>query len=169
MTMKNDAKFEEKLICRFKIDIRILTNFDTKIDTSNWRILTRILTEIYTLMDSFWSKYIMLELKSTEELCLITLKIDAKFEGKLTCAFKNDMSNLANFHRLKNGDFILESKIAELNQNEKSKQPDRLDAVGKVYFTLEINEYHNQQNFLHMFYKIIVLKEYKKISKKFVN
>ena len=35
MTMKNDAKFEEKLICRFKIDIRILTNFDTKIDTSN--------------------------------------------------------------------------------------------------------------------------------------
>ena len=111
----------------------------------------------------------MLELKSTEELCLITLKIDAKFEGKLTCAFKNDMSNLANFHRLKNGDFILESKMAELNQNEKSKQPDRLDAVGKVYFTLEINEYHNQQNFLHMFYKIIVLKEYKKISKKFVN
>ena len=28
MTMKNDAKFEEKLTCRFKIDIRNLTNFD---------------------------------------------------------------------------------------------------------------------------------------------
>ena len=27
----------------------------------------------------------------------MTLNIDAKFEGKLTCAFKNDMSNLANF------------------------------------------------------------------------
>ena len=27
----------------------------------------------------------------------MTLKIDAKFEGKLTCAFKNDMKNLANF------------------------------------------------------------------------
>ena len=26
------------------------------------------------------------------------LKIDDKFEGKLTCAFKNDMRNLANFH-----------------------------------------------------------------------
>ena len=59
----------------------------------------------------------------------MTLKIDAKFEGKLTCAFQNDMRNLANFHRLKNSDFILESKMAELNQNKNSKQPDRPDAV----------------------------------------
>ena len=29
MTMKNDAKFEEKLTCQFKIDIRNLTNFDS--------------------------------------------------------------------------------------------------------------------------------------------
>ena len=28
MTMQNDTKFEEELTCRFKIDIRILTNFD---------------------------------------------------------------------------------------------------------------------------------------------
>ena len=28
MTMKNDAKFEEQLTCRFKIDKRSLTNFD---------------------------------------------------------------------------------------------------------------------------------------------
>ena len=27
----------------------------------------------------------------------MTLNIDVKFEGKLTCAFKNDMKNLANF------------------------------------------------------------------------
>ena len=27
----------------------------------------------------------------------MTLKIDAKFEGKLTCSFKNDMRNLVNF------------------------------------------------------------------------
>ena len=56
-------------------------------------------------------------------------KIDAKFEGKLTCAFKNDMRILANFHRLKNSDFILESKMAELNQNKNSEQPNRPDAV----------------------------------------
>ena len=28
MTMKNDTKFGEKLICRFKIDMRNLINFD---------------------------------------------------------------------------------------------------------------------------------------------
>ena len=28
MTMKNDAKFEKELTCRFKIDMRNLTNFD---------------------------------------------------------------------------------------------------------------------------------------------
>ena len=28
MTMKNDAKFEEELTCRFKIDIRNLMNFN---------------------------------------------------------------------------------------------------------------------------------------------
>ena len=54
----------------------------------------------------------------------MALKIDAKFEGKLTCAFKNDMKNLANFYRLKNSDFILESKLVELNKNKNSKQLD---------------------------------------------
>ena len=52
----------------------------------------------------------------------MALKIDAKLEGKLTCSFKNDMRNLANFHRQKNSDFILESKMAELNQNKNSKK-----------------------------------------------
>ena len=28
MKMKNDTKFEEKLTCQFKIDMRNLTNFD---------------------------------------------------------------------------------------------------------------------------------------------
>ena len=31
----------------------------------------------------------------------MALKIDAEFKGKVTCAFKNDMRNLANMHRLK--------------------------------------------------------------------
>ena len=29
----------------------------------------------------------------------MTQNIDATFEGKVTSAFKNDMKNLANFHR----------------------------------------------------------------------
>ena len=46
----------------------------------------------------------MFELKSTEKLCFMTLNINAKFEEKQACAFKNDMRDLANFHRLKNSD-----------------------------------------------------------------
>ena len=30
--------------------------------------------------------------------------------------------------------------MEQLNQNKNSKQPDLVDAVGKLYFTLEINE-----------------------------
>ena len=30
----------------------------------------------------------------------MALKVNAKFEGKVTCAFKNDMTNLVNIHRL---------------------------------------------------------------------
>ena len=53
----------------------------------------------------------------------MVLDIEAKFEGKLTCAFKNDMRNLANFHQstfesLKIGTFIrsfyTKQKIYEL-------------------------------------------------------
>ena len=70
----------------------------------------------------------------------MTLKGDAKFEEKLPCACKNDMRNLVNFHRLKNSNFILESKMAELNQNKNLKQLNRTDAVTKLHLTLKINE-----------------------------
>ena len=69
----------------------------------------------------------------------MALSINVKFEGKLTFAFKNDMRNLANFHRLKNSVFTLGSKMAELNQNQNLKQLDRPDAVRKLYFNLEIS------------------------------
>ena len=51
----------------------------------------------------------------------MALKIDAKYNGKLTCALKNDMRKL---------------KFAQA----------------------EINEQYIQQNFLHMFNRIVVLK-----------
>ena len=60
---------------------------------------------------------------------MTALKIDAKYEGKMTCAFKNEIRNLVNFHRLKDSYFILESKMAELDQNKNSKQLERPDAV----------------------------------------
>ena len=48
---------------------------------------------LLTKVNNVWAE------KSIEELFLIALNIDAKFEGKMTCAFKNDMRNLANFHQ----------------------------------------------------------------------
>ena len=38
-----------------------------------------------------------MSLKSTEELCVMTMKNDPKFEEELTCHFKIDMRNLMNF------------------------------------------------------------------------
>ena len=34
MAMRNDAKFEKELTCRFKIEMRNLTNFDLSTDKS---------------------------------------------------------------------------------------------------------------------------------------
>ena len=73
----------------------------------------------------------------------MVLQIDAKFEIKLTCSFKIDMRNLANFHRLKNSDLILDRKMPEPNENKNSNQRDWPDALRKLYFTLEINEQYN--------------------------
>ena len=52
MTMKNYAKFEEKLTCQFKIYMRNLITFD----------LSTRKSQICTLMGCFWPKYIMFEL-----------------------------------------------------------------------------------------------------------
>ena len=38
-----------------------------------------------------------MSLKFTGELCVITMKNDAKIEEELTCQFKIDMKNLTNF------------------------------------------------------------------------
>ena len=102
MTMKNCAKFGEELTCQFKIDMRNLMNFD-------WS--TQKAQKFALSWAAFDQSISFLSYKSTEELCLIALNIGVKFEGKLTCAFKNNMSNLANFHQsmfesLKIGTFI---------------------------------------------------------------
>ena len=54
------------------------------------------ISKICALMGFFWIKYLIFVLK---KVCLMALNIDTRFEGKLTCAFKNDLRNLANFHQ----------------------------------------------------------------------
>ena len=59
--------------------------------------------------------------------------------------------------RLKNSDFILETKMTELNQNKNSKQPHQLDAVWKIYL---VNKWrtHLTQRFTTVFYRIVIQK-----------
>ena len=38
-----------------------------------------------------------MSLKFTQELCVMTMKNDAKFEEEFACHFKTDMRNLTNF------------------------------------------------------------------------
>ena len=58
-------------------------------------VFTRALKSLKncTLMDSFCPKHIMLK-KISYKLCVMTLKDDAKFKGKLTRGLKNDIRNL---------------------------------------------------------------------------
>ena len=40
----------------------------------------------------------MFQLENLEGFCVMTLKGDAKFKGKLTCGLQNDIRHLANFN-----------------------------------------------------------------------
>ena len=88
MTLKGDAKFKRKLICDLKKDIRNMINFHAK--SQAWKFAL--------WLDPFVQSIQIFRWKSTEELCLMTLKSDAKFEEKLTLGSKNDMRNLVNFN-----------------------------------------------------------------------
>ena len=69
MKMKNNAKFEEELTCHFKTNMKNLMNFDSVTQTFN-KITIQLapLTKVYNV----WAE------KSSEELCLMALKIDGK-------------------------------------------------------------------------------------------
>ena len=53
--------------------------------------------KIGTLLGSLYPDRKCVSLKFTEELCVMTMKNNAKFEEELTCRFKIDMKNLTNF------------------------------------------------------------------------
>ena len=89
--------WQSRMILNFKRNWLV----SSKLTGGIWQILIRapknlkhlhfnglLLNKVYNV----WAK------KSVLEFCFMTLNIDATFEGKLTCVFKNDMRNLANFH-----------------------------------------------------------------------
>ena len=87
ITLKNDAKFEEELTCALKNHTGNLVNFTGTL--KNFKICN---------CRDFCPRYIMFELKFTEELCVMTLKGYAIFKEKLTSGLKNDIRSLVNLH-----------------------------------------------------------------------
>ena len=83
--------------------------------------------KIYTLIGCFWPNYIIFELeKSTEELYVMTLECDAKFEEKTTLWFGKWHEEFGKFSpehtkvsklRLSLGSFIQSIKFMSLNNS----------------------------------------------------
>ena len=70
MTLKSDAKFEEKLTCCLENDMSNLANFHQSTrECQNWN---------FDGMGSFCPKQKMYELK--EKLCVMTMKNDTKLK-----------------------------------------------------------------------------------------
>ena len=55
------------------------------------------ISKLGLLLGSFIQSRKFMNLKFTGELCVMTMKNDAKFVEELTCQFKTDMKNLTNF------------------------------------------------------------------------
>ena len=89
MRVESDAKFEEKLAVGFKNDMTNLVNFNASSGKSENLHFDVLLLSI---------AYIKFQLKSAEELSLMTLKSDPNFEEKLNFCLKNDIRNLMNFN-----------------------------------------------------------------------
>ena len=83
---------------------KIRINPDLKVSKIAWGIGWTFIRAFKSLkncnlMDSSLSKvYNMFQLENFRGICVMTLKGDAKFKGRLTLDLKNDIMNLVNFH-----------------------------------------------------------------------
>ena len=89
MAVQIDTKFEGKLTCAFKNDMRNLVNFHQ----STWKSQNWDFDRILFFVQS-WK---CMSLKFIGELCVMAVKNDAKIEEDSTCQFKIDIRNLRNF------------------------------------------------------------------------
>ena len=89
MTLKSDAKFEEKLTLGSKNDMRNLVNFNVNSSKSEKLHFDVLLLSI---------AYRVSAKKSTEALSLMTRKRDPNFEEKLPFCLKYGMRYLVNFN-----------------------------------------------------------------------
>ena len=115
MTIKSDAKFEEKLTCFEKWHEEF-----SKFSQEHIKV-----SKLELLWDRFIQSTKYMSLKFTRELCVMEMKDDEKFEKELTCQFKIDMRILT--QALKNkknctlvGCFWLKFIMFELKKVQKS-------------------------------------------------
>ena len=81
------ANFEEKLTSGLKKDEKF-----GKFSPEHLKV-----SKLKLWWDPFVQSRKGMTLKFTEELCVMTMKNNAKFEEELTCHFKTDIRNLTNF------------------------------------------------------------------------
>ena len=79
------------------------THFEEKSTRSLKKDLRNLAPELLNVskLGLWWDPFVQsrkgMTLKFAEELCVMTIKNNAKFEEELTFHFKNDMRNLTNF------------------------------------------------------------------------
>ena len=87
MTLKSDAKFEEKLTCCFESDEKF-----GKFSPEHLKV---------PKSELWWGPFAQsrkcMTLKFTKESCVMTMKYDTKIEEELTRRFKIDIRNFTNF------------------------------------------------------------------------
>ena len=88
MTLKGDAKCKGKLTRGLKNDKEFNLFSCEQLKVWKFAFDGFLLLKAYKVLDE----------KSTEELSLMTVESDAKFEEKLALGFENDMTNLVNFN-----------------------------------------------------------------------
>ena len=86
MALNIDAKFEGKLTCAFKYDMR------TSLTHSK-------VSELRLSMDSLAQSRKWVSLKFKGGLCVITMNNDAKFREELSCQFKMSHEEFNDFDR----------------------------------------------------------------------
>ena len=98
MKLKRDTKCGEESTCCFKINIRNL-RFEKRLEKFGKFLPEHLkVSKLRHWWDTFVQSRKGMTLKFAEELCVMTMNNNAKFEEEVTCHLKTDMRNLTNFN-----------------------------------------------------------------------
>ena len=136
--------------------------------------------QIWTLISPFCRKYIKFQLKkSIEELCLMTLKNDAKFEKETDLLFQKwqeclDLDRITiSVHKCRSSDLLCKIIMdiqtnGNLNYNPQSGQPNSNDAIFRCSYRscsikkvfVKFCKIHKKTLYRSLFYKVASLRKF---------